>query len=275
MKSYFLFHDHWYQYVKADLLASQFKIDGFVVVSRARPWWGEYLWKRARRIGFWKVVDEVLLRLYWLVVKTPGDKRELARMMEDVKSSLPAAYVRPPVHRITNINSSEGREQLAKLAPDVCVLMLHPILGPKTFTIPRLGMLVFHPGITPEYRGPHSAFWATLNNEFWGIGWSLLRVDAGIDTGPVLAQGTCYGARPLEQTHILMQHLSHVEGMKDVVQVLRQLERGEQPRVEMVNRKSTNYTHPGLSDYLRYVRVLKRLKAGRAPAGDPKPQGVL
>jgi len=193
----------------------------------------------------------------------------------NVKARLPAGYVRPPVHRIANINSSEGREQLAKLAPDVCVLMLHPILGSKTFSIPRLGMLVFHPGVTPEYRGPHSAFWATMNNEFWGIGWSLLRVDAGIDTGPVLAQGTCYGARPLEQTHIVMQHLSHVEGVKDVVKVLQQLERGEQPRVEMVNRKSTNYTHPGLSDYLRYVRVRKRVKADQGPAGDPKPRGVL
>jgi methionyl-tRNA formyltransferase len=74
--------------------------------------------------------------------------------------------------------------------------MVHPILSKETFSIPPLGMLVFHPGVTPEYRGPHSAFWATMNNEFWGIGWSLLRIDEGIDTGQVLAQEKLHLGRP-------------------------------------------------------------------------------
>jgi folate-dependent phosphoribosylglycinamide formyltransferase PurN len=275
MKAYFLFHEDWYQYLKADLMASQFPFAGFVVVRRTRPWWGKYLWKRAHRIGLLKVLDEILLRAYWLLFHEFADRRGLRRLMEDVKRQVPAGYVRPPVYHIDNINSEEGRAALRKLAPDVCVLMLHPILGSKTFTIPPLGMLVFHPGVTPEYRGPHSAFWATMNHEFWGIGWSLLRVDPGIDTGPVLSQGSCSGARPLEQTHILMQHLSHVEGIPGVVTVLKQLSAGEQPRVEMVNRKSTNYTHPGFTDYLRYKRVLRKLRAGEMPPGDPKPQKVL
>jgi methionyl-tRNA formyltransferase len=153
--------------------------------------------------------------------------------------------------------------------------MIHPVLSKKTFTLPRLGMLVFHPGVTPEYRGPHSAFWAAMNNEFWGIGWSLLRVDEGIDTGPVLAQGTCTVVDPLHESHIMMQHKSHVEGTKHVADVLRRLERGEQPKVEMIDRRSTNYTHPGLTDYLAFLKVRAAIRRGRGPKGAPKPAGVL
>jgi folate-dependent phosphoribosylglycinamide formyltransferase PurN len=275
MKVFFLFHDDWYQYLKADLLASQYPIDGFVVIHRKRDRWYRYLWKRAKRIGLGKVLDEVALRLHWGIFRGWSDNRELKKLMSDLRASLPADYRRPPVYKIQNINSDAGRQILRDLKPDVCVLMVHPILSRKTFSIPPLGMLVFHPGVTPEYRGPHSAFWATVNNEFWGIGWSLLRVDEGIDTGPVLAQGTCNSVDPLHESHVLMQHRSHVEGIPDVAAVLRRLERGEQPRVALIERRSTNYTHPGLSDYFRYKRVLKELRQGRGPQGAPKPAGVL
>jgi len=275
MRAFFLLHDDWYQYIKADLLASLYPIDGFVVIRRKRDSLPKYLWKRAKRIGFRKVLDEVLFRAWWTLSRGLSDARALRKLMDQTQRQLPPAYRRPPVHRIDNINSDAGRQVLHDLKPDVCVLMVHPILSKKTFSIPRLGMLVFHPGVTPEYRGPHSAFWAVMNNEFWGIGWSLLRVDEGIDTGPVLAQASCTSVDPLHDTHIIMQHRSHVDGMPHVADVLRRLERGEQPRVEMINRRSTNYTHPGLTEYFRFLRVREDLRRQRGPRGAPKPAGVL
>jgi hypothetical protein len=275
MRAFYLFHDDWYQYVKADLLASQYPMTGFVVIRRKRDVWYRYLWKRAKRLGFIKVLDELALRSYWTVFKSWSDHRNLKRLMAKVQSSLPASYQRPPVHYIDNINSDDGRQRLRDLNPDVCVLMLHPILGRKTFLIPPLGMLVFHPGVTPEYRGPHSAFWATMSNEFWGIGWSLLRVDEGIDTGPVLAQGSCTSVHPFEDSHVMMQHVSHIDGTSRVAEVLRELERGETPRVDVTGRRTTNYTHPGITDYVRFLGVRRKLRNGRYPKGAPKPSGVL
>jgi hypothetical protein len=57
MRTLFLFHDHWAQYIKADWAASQFRFDGFVVIKQRRPWFGSYLLRRARRIGLRKVAD--------------------------------------------------------------------------------------------------------------------------------------------------------------------------------------------------------------------------
>jgi folate-dependent phosphoribosylglycinamide formyltransferase PurN len=266
MKILFLFHDSWTQYPKADWLASRIPLDGFLVIKKTRPWWGAYLWRRARRIGFGKVANEAALRLYWLLTNTARDRRMTSKLLEDLKHDIPAGYQRPPVHTVYDINSPEAEALLKRLNPDVCVLMVNVILKKKIFSIPRLGMLVFHPGLTPEYRGPHSAFWATMNHQFWGIGWSLLRVDEGIDTGNVLAQGSA-AVDPLTESHVYMQHKSHVDGLPHVVETLRQLAAGEQPNVDVRGRKSFNYTHPGLSDYLRLRRFLNGLRRGATPPG--------
>ena len=142
--------------------------------------------------------------------------------MKKLESDLPKNYKRPQSYRIYDINSREAETLLTNLAPDVCLLTIHRILEERILSIPKLGMLVFHPGITPEYRGPHSAFWATF--------------------------------------HIFMQHQSHVEGLPHVVQILRELEIGEKPFVSGEGRVSTNYTHPGITDYFRLRRLLKRLR---------------
>jgi len=260
MKTYFLFHDKWTEYVKADWAAARFPFDGFVVIHKTRAWWVPILWRRIRRIGLVKVIDELLLRLYYALFQGGRDRRMLREYMDGVQREIPAGYQRPPVYHVHDINSDEAADLLRKLAPDVCVLMVMPLLKKKIFTIPPLGMLVFHPGVTPEYRGPHSSFWAVLNREFWGIGWSLLRVDAGIDTGAVLAQASTRNPDPLTESHVFLGHKSHVDGLPGVVETLRKLQAGESPRVSTEGRKSSNYTHPGLTDYLKYRKVLKDLR---------------
>jgi methionyl-tRNA formyltransferase len=125
-------------------------------------------------------------------------------------------------------------------------------------------MLVFHPGLTPEYRGTHAAFWAVLNRELWGIGWSLLRIDAGIDTGAVLAQASIRNPDPLTESHVFLAHKSHVDGLPGVVETLRRLQAGEHPQVHTAGRPSHNYTHPGWSDYLKYRKALQQLRRERA-----------
>ena len=264
MKTYFLFHDKWTEYIKADWAAARFPFDGFVVVEKTRAAAAPFLWRRMRRLGFRKVLDELLLRLYYVLFESRRDGRMLRQLMDEVRRDIPAGYQRPPVYRVYDINSAEAEALLQKLAPDVCVLMLMPIVKKKILGIPPLGMLVFHPGVTPEYRGTHAAFWAVLNREFSRIGWSLLRIDAGIDTGAVLAQGSTRDADPLAASHVFLGHKSHVDGLPGVVETLRKLAAGESPRVSTEGRKSSNYTHPGLSDYLKYRRVLKQLRRERA-----------
>ncbi|MEQ1946249.1 MAG: formyltransferase family protein, partial [Bryobacteraceae bacterium] len=118
-------------------------------------------------------------------------------------------------------------------------------------------MLVFHPGVIPEYRGAHPAFWAVVNGDRKGIGWSLRTLQAGVDTGAVVAQGVSKCANPLRQSHVVMQHFAHLDGTAGLVEALRTIGRGETPLVPTEGRMSRKFTDPGLTDYWKYRRQIR------------------
>lgn len=61
------------------------------------------------------------------------------------------------------------------------------ILDPETLARPRLGCVNYHNGPLPDYAGLRATAWAILNGEAGhGITWH--RIEAGIDTGPILSQ---------------------------------------------------------------------------------------
>src|ERR1700689_3272388 len=100
MKTYFLFHDKWAEYIKADWAASRFPFDGFVVVEKTRAGLAAFLLRRMRRLGFRKVADELLLRFYYVLFQGRRDGRMLRQFMAEVQRDIPASYRRPPVHRV-------------------------------------------------------------------------------------------------------------------------------------------------------------------------------
>jgi methionyl-tRNA formyltransferase len=51
----------------------------------------------------------------------------------------------------------------------------------------RLGIANLHGGLSPEYRGADCTFWALYNREPHKVGCTLHWIDAGIDTGGLIA----------------------------------------------------------------------------------------
>jgi methionyl-tRNA formyltransferase len=51
------------------------------------------------------------------------------------------------------------------------------------------GLLNVHRGIIQKSRGLDSTYWAIYNNDFMNIGVTIHKVDEGLDTGSVVAQG--------------------------------------------------------------------------------------
>lgn len=79
--------------------------------------------------------------------------------------------------------------------PDLLVLYgFNWILPPAVFGVPRFGAINVHPSLLPRYRGPAPVHWAIRNGDP-EIGVTVHRLDAGVDTGPILAQS---GGVPLE-----------------------------------------------------------------------------
>jgi methionyl-tRNA formyltransferase len=79
-------------------------------------------------------------------------------------------------------------EELRALAPDVLVIWSYSMILPESvIAVPRRGCVNVHGGLLPGYRGPHVMQWAIINGES-ETGVTLQYVDAGIDTGPVIAE---------------------------------------------------------------------------------------
>lgn len=70
---------------------------------------------------------------------------------------------------------------------DLGVLAWWPhLLKPRALDMTRLGFVNTHPSLLPHHRGKHSSFWALMEQAPFGV--TVHEVDAGIDTGSVLAQ---------------------------------------------------------------------------------------
>jgi methionyl-tRNA formyltransferase len=79
-------------------------------------------------------------------------------------------------------------EHLRHIAPDVGVVVAYGhILRPELLAIPHRGMVNVHPSLLPELRGAAPVEWAILNGlETTGV--SIMLLDEGMDSGPVLHQ---------------------------------------------------------------------------------------
>ena len=79
-------------------------------------------------------------------------------------------------------------ESIRQLKPDVIVVVAYgQILPQSILDVPQYGCLNVHTSLLPKYRGAAPIQWAILNDET-ETGVTLMKMDAGLDTGPLLAQ---------------------------------------------------------------------------------------
>jgi len=78
--------------------------------------------------------------------------------------------------------------ELRALEPDlIAVAAYGQILPPAILDLPRYGCLNVHTSLLPRYRGAAPIQWAILNGDT-RTGVTIMKMDAGLDTGGILAQ---------------------------------------------------------------------------------------
>ena len=81
-------------------------------------------------------------------------------------------------------------DQLAAFEPDyVLTAAFGRILRPWLLEMPRFGAYNLHASLLPRWRGPNPIAWAIRAGDAV-TGVTLMQMDAGIDTGPIVAQTT-------------------------------------------------------------------------------------
>jgi methionyl-tRNA formyltransferase len=99
-----------------------------------------------------------------------------------------AQKIRLPVIQPETMRAPEVMDQLRAWRPDVIVVAAFgKILRPEVLTLPELGCLNLHASLLPRHRGAAPIPAAILAGDA-ETGITLMKMDEGLDTGPILAQ---------------------------------------------------------------------------------------
>jgi methionyl-tRNA formyltransferase len=229
------------------------------------------MWRAAkrelRRVGWLRFVDVIAFRLFARLRLSARDQAWKASEIARLRRKYPADLASVPTVIVSSPNSAEAQRFLEQLQPDLAIARCKIILKQTIFSIPRVGTFVLHPGICPEYRNAHGCFWALAQRDFDRVGMTLLRVDPGIDTGPIFLHAS-YGFDEVEESHAVIQYRAVTENLDAIADVLLALCRGERVApVPVEGRTSAVWGQPHLTAYLRWKwEARRRRHASRIPA---------
>jgi len=92
------------------------------------------------------------------------------------------------VHQPTKVKTEEARELFASHDADAVVVVAYGrILPPAFLRAPHRGCINVHFSLLPKYRGAAPVNWAIARGEM-ETGVTTMRMDEGLDTGPILLQ---------------------------------------------------------------------------------------
>jgi len=95
------------------------------------------------------------------------------------------------VFQPVSFKSAETHQALAALQPDLMVVIAYGLILPAAvLALPRLGCVNVHASLLPRWRGAAPIQRAILAGDK-ETGVCLMQMDAGLDTGPVLASTRC------------------------------------------------------------------------------------
>ncbi len=232
----------------------------------ARTWRGRvrFFRRQAKRFSVLKAMDEVLFYAFYHTFMRDREALYINRMIAAYRDrhDVPPLPREVVVLNVSDVNSPEVRRALVDEKVEAMFAdCLDAYVKPFIFEAPRLGTFLWHEGFTPEYRGFHCPLYAIINGELDKLGYSLIKMDAGLDTGPVVLQGPVRDADPLTEPYPYVGHKAILDSLPDVEKFIADLEaRRPVPAVTREGAPGRIYPRPGITDLIRYRAAVRRLR---------------
>ena len=142
-----------------------------------------------------------------------------------------------PVYQPVTLKDQKEQEKLAKLNADVMVVAAYGLLLPETvLAIPRLGCINIHPSLLPRWRGA-APIQRTIYAGDTKTGVTIMQMDKGLDTGPMLLQREC--AIATDETAKTLHDKLAVIGAGLLVETLNLLAQNKSQPIAQDNSKAT------------------------------------
>lgn len=161
------------------------------------------------------------------------------------------------------VNSTATVEALRNSNADIAVSLGNGYIGSKVFGVPRSGMINIHHEVLPAYQNAQGVIWQ-LYNHSTETGFTIHRIDKGIDTGAILLQGRV----PIQLQRDLGATVTHTmkavldasaQGLRTVLADLPTHLANARPQSP-----GTKWTTPTIGQFMRIQRNHRALRDGAA-----------
>jgi methionyl-tRNA formyltransferase len=248
-------------------LASVTDLVGLVVIEEGASDALRRIRREVKRVGFRRFLDVLAFRVYYAARHARRDARWLSGRLD----ALAALSDLPPsleVLRTSDPNGPEVERFMRRLSPDFAVARCKRILHKRIYSVPANGTFVLHPGVCPEYRNAHGAFWALARRDLDRVGLTLLRIDDGIDTGPVYAYFS-YEFDEVHESHIVIMSRLVLDNLNGIRDALLDVLAGRISPIDTTGRLSMTWGQPWLTEYLRWKRQAASDRTSRTADARP------
>ena len=233
-------------------LASFSDLVGIIVVRETT----QRMWRRinreVKRIGTQRFLDVLAFRLYYKTFLARKDQEWKTAKVDELCLCYPQVKA-VPILFTHSPNTAEVEQFILKLSPDIVLARCKTLLKESVFSLPSRGTFVMHPGICPEYRNAHGCFWALANGDRDKVGMTLLRIDKGVDTGPVYGYYS-YPYDEARESHVVIQYRVVMENLRELEKKLVEIYDGEAMPLDTSGRESAVWGQPWLTSYLKWKR---------------------
>lgn len=237
-------------------LASFSDLVGIVELRETKQQLARRVKRQVKRVGARRFVDVMAFRAYYQFFLAQKDRHWEQEKLAQLREQYPAVSD-VPVLITHSPNSAEAERFIKGLKPDIVLARCKSLLKESIFSIPARGTFVMHPGICPEYRNSHGCFWALANGDLDKVGMTLLRIDKGVDTGPIYGYYS-YDYDSAAESHIVIQHRVVLDNLGRLAQKLREISAGQATPLDVQGRASATWGQPWMTGYLKWKRRARR-----------------
>ena len=237
-------------YLLINHLARRFTIARVVFEA---PHTGKMLRYRLKKLGARKVAGQLIFLAYDRLVIRRQSRAKIARLLAGYDISPPDGRI--PVLEVDSVNGAETSALLTDMKPQVVVVTGTGIIARRVLALAP-AFINIHVGITPRYRGVHGGFWAVYEGRPDLAGTTIHTVDAGVDTGAIIAQ-TPITIEPDDtyRTLPVKQYLASLDTMAEAVQAALE---GKLTTYSRDDLDSQQWYSPTLPEYWRFLHKLPK-----------------
>lgn len=228
-------------------LAAEFDVAQVIIEAPVSKW--DVLRRRARRLG----VVTTLGQAAFVALVPPLLRRRARRRRAEILASrhLSDAAIPPSkVTRVPSVNDPQVLDIVAATQPTHVIVNGTRLITKTILAGVTVPLINIHLGWNPRYRGGNGGYWALAARDHAHCGVTVHRIDAGVDTGDVIARGPITPTTADNFTTYPLLQLA--VGLDLLAAALRQ---PTLPHESIAGEPSAIWYHPTIIQYVHYRLV--------------------